>query len=175
MDGSDNPAVLTDRRRVLAGGLAALGGATGLAVATARPAEALTTRTLRLTADQVVGQVAGRQLDESAQVGDRLIMSGRLINSQGVGTGRYNAVATLLALVSPFDRPAVATMEQHTLVLPGGTLLGSGTADADGAGLFAILGGTGTYSGYGGSYRVRQSPSGLGGNGTASFVLTLIG
>lgn len=166
---------VTDRRRVLATGLAVLGGAAGLSLAGGGQAAAAGTRVVRLTADQVTGQIAGRQLDEAAAIGDTIITSGRLINSQGIGTGRYSSVATLLAIGTRFDRPAVATMQQHVLVLPGGTLIGSGTANADGAGVFAILGGTGSYNGFRGSYTTVQSVAGLGGNGTARFVLTLIG
>jgi hypothetical protein len=165
--------VLSDRRDVLKSGLAVLGGAAGISLLSGEsPAQAAAT--MSVTADHVLGQVVGRQLDESAQIGDTVITTGRLINSRGVGTGHFYAVGTLLALPSAYDRPVVTKLEQHALQLPAGGIYGSGTTDADGAGLFAVTGGTGRYAASRGSYRFTQSVEGLGGNGTATFVLTLI-
>jgi hypothetical protein len=164
----------TGRRDVLKSGLVALGGAAGLsALLGEEPAEAAVT--LRLTADQVIGQVAGRQLDEVPQLGDTVITVGRLVNSAGVGTGRFYSVGTLLAVPTRFDRPPVTKLEHHSLQLPTGTIVGTGTTSADGVGTFAIVGGTARYAGARGSYRCTQSVDGLGGLGTASFVLTLLG
>jgi hypothetical protein len=170
----DEEHAVSDRRDVLRSGLVVLGGAVGLSSLLGTPtAEAATTQ--RISADQVTGQVVGRQLDEAAQVGDTIVTNGRLINSLGVGTGRLYAVGTLMALADRFERPVVTTMEQHSLQLPQGSLFGTGTVNAEGIGRFAIVGGTGSYAGRRGSYTYTASVAGLGGDGTASFVLTLLG
>jgi hypothetical protein len=68
------------------------------------------------------------------------------------------------------------SLEQHTFVFPDGTLFASGltTSGRDSEGQFAITGGTGRYLGARGSYTARQSHVDFGGNGTATFTLTLI-
>jgi hypothetical protein len=48
-----------------------------------------------------------------------------------------------------------------------------GTSQGD-EGTFAIVGGTGRYSGARGSYTARQSPIGRGGDGTAELIVTII-
>jgi hypothetical protein len=165
---------VSDRRGVLKSGLILLGGAAGVsALMGETPAQASTT--LRVSADQVVGQLVGRQLDETPEVGDTIVTSGRLVNARGVGTGHYYSVGTLMALASTFDRPVVARMAQQSLQLPTGSLFGTGTSSADGVGRYAVTGGTGRYAGARGSYTCTESAAGLGGDGTASFVLTLLG
>jgi hypothetical protein len=68
------------------------------------------------------------------------------------------------------------SLEQHTFILPEGNLYGSGmaTSGTESEGHFAIIGGTGKYLGAQGSYVARQSHVDFGGNGTATFTLTLI-
>jgi hypothetical protein len=68
------------------------------------------------------------------------------------------------------------SLELHTFVFPDGTIVGSGIASAatDSEGQFAIIGGTGRYLGARGSYVARQSYADFGGDGTATFTLTLI-
>lgn len=68
------------------------------------------------------------------------------------------------------------SLEHHTFILPEGTIFGTGvsTAGTEGEGQFAILGGTGRYHGARGSYTARQSHVDFGGNGAATFTLTLI-
>jgi hypothetical protein len=60
-------------------------------------------------------------------------------------------------------------MEQHVFTLPDGTLVGAGTADLEGRGTFAVIGGSGTYADCHGSYTCDQRRSDLGGDGTAHF------
>jgi hypothetical protein len=60
----------------------------------------------------------------------------------------------------------------HTFDLEDGTILGIGANRLDDAD-FAIVGGTGRYAGATGTYRARQFPRELGGDGTAEFTLTL--
>lgn len=68
------------------------------------------------------------------------------------------------------------SLELHTFVFPEGTIVGSGTATAGSPseGTFAITGGTGRYLGARGSYVARQNHVDFGGDGTATFTLTLI-
>lgn len=68
------------------------------------------------------------------------------------------------------------TIEQHTFVLPEGNIFGSGVATSglESEGQFAITGGTGRYLGVRGSYVARQSYLDFGGNGIATFTVTLI-
>lgn len=61
----------------------------------------------------------------------------------------------------------------HSFELGLGTILGMGSGGLD-DGVFAVVGGTGRYAGARGSYTARQSPSNLGGDGTAEFVLDLV-
>jgi hypothetical protein len=68
------------------------------------------------------------------------------------------------------------SFEHHTFVLPDGSLFGSGvsTSGTESEGEFAIVGGTGRFLGARGSYTARQSYVDFGGNGTATFTLTLV-
>jgi hypothetical protein len=68
------------------------------------------------------------------------------------------------------------SLEQHTFILPEGTLFGTGVSvsDMDGEGQFAVVGGTGRYHGARGSYVARQSHVDFGGNGAATFTFTLV-
>lgn len=68
------------------------------------------------------------------------------------------------------------SLEQHTFILPEGTLFGTGVSlsGMDGEGQFAIIGGTGCYQGVRGSYVARQSHVDFGGTGSATFTFTLI-
>ena len=68
------------------------------------------------------------------------------------------------------------SLEQHTFILPEGTIFGTGVSASgmDGEGQFAIIGGTGRYQGVRGSYVARQSHVDFGGDGSATFTFTLI-
>jgi hypothetical protein len=71
----------------------------------------------------------------------------------------------------------VATLEQHTFILDGGTIVGSGagTQSLEVGDTFAVVGGTGHYAGARGTYVARQRPLQFGGDGTAEFTITLLG
>ena len=66
-----------------------------------------------------------------------------------------------------------AGLELHTFDLDDGTILGIGPAGIHDK-PFAIVGGTGRYTGASGTYVAKQSPRELGGDGTAEFTLTLV-
>ena len=86
--------------------------------------------------------------------------------------------ATYYRLSNPGKVPVSepGSLELHTFVLTDGTIIGSGTANAaiDSEGHFAIIGGTGRFLGVKGSYTAKQSYRELGGNGIATFTLTLL-
>jgi hypothetical protein len=109
--------------------------------------------------------------------GQRSLVYGELLdapaNAGGSKVGELYATCTCVS--SPFGTgPLSATsLEQHTLTLLDGTLTGMGTSQGD-DGSFAIVGGTGRYTGARGSYTARQSPTERGGDGSADIVVTLI-
>ncbi len=65
-----------------------------------------------------------------------------------------------------------AQQETHTFRLAEGAILGMGTNTAGSEAVYAIVGGTGLYSGVTGSYIGKQSPLDTGGDGTAEFTFT---
>jgi hypothetical protein len=65
-----------------------------------------------------------------------------------------------------------AAFQLHTFDLADGTILGIGGSTLD-EGSYAIVGGTGRYSGATGTYTALQFPRELGGDGTAEFTLNL--
>jgi hypothetical protein len=64
------------------------------------------------------------------------------------------------------------TVEVHTLNLATGSIVGIGSGSGAKR-TYAIVGGTGAYTGARGSYLAEQDIYGFGGNGTAKFSLTL--
>ena len=104
--------------------------------------------------------------------GERMTVAAELTDGAGdvVGhlSGEYVALGTAGA------RPAAA-LETHTFAFADGTLVGSGTTSRDlsEADTFAIVGGTGRYTGARGTYTARQRPVELGGDGTAEYEITL--
>ncbi|MGH9224636.1 MAG: hypothetical protein ACRD2W_12860 [Acidimicrobiales bacterium] len=109
--------------------------------------------------------------------GHRLLGRGELVEEPG-GKPIGEFFATTFGVDSPgrAGPGGVATLEFHTFNLPGGTIVGTGTAQAslDAEDVFAIVGGTGQYVGARGSYVARQQPQEFGGDGTAHFTITLI-
>jgi Allene oxide cyclase barrel like domain len=94
------------------------------------------------------------------------------IDSAGAKVGEFYATCTCVN--APFGAGpfAAAFVEHHTLNLSDGTLTGMGTSQGEES-TFAIVGGTGRYSGARGSYVARQLPVELGGDGTAELVVTI--
>jgi hypothetical protein len=89
---------------------------------------------------------------------------GTLVDKRGKELGLFRA-ASLSTLAG--------ALELHTFDLSDGTILGIGPAGIHDK-PFAIVGGTGRYTGASGTYVARQSPRELGGDGTAEFTMTLV-
>ena len=106
--------------------------------------------------------------------GDSYSVYGELLASPaGDKCGEFYAAC--LAIDSPFQvtGDGLGTLEIHTLVLAEGSIVAMGA----GGGVersFAIVGGTGKYTGARGSYTANQDTYGLGGRGTAAFKLKLL-
>jgi len=105
--------------------------------------------------------------------GDRYSVYGELVTSSGDKVGEFFSQST--AVDSPFQitGEGVGSFEIHTLSLPGGTIVGTGVGGGRER-TYAIVGGTGAYAGARGSYLARQDTYGLGGDGKAEFLLTLL-
>ena len=107
-----------------------------------------------------------------------MMARGELVDGSPKGPKIGHFFATYYRLSNPGKVPVSepGSLELHTFVLPEGTIIGSGTANAalESEGHFAIIGGTGRYQGAKGSYIARQSYRELGGNGKATFTLTLL-
>ncbi len=103
--------------------------------------------------------------------GDRISVRGDLIDeSQGERIGDFFAAG--FAIGAGLHPAQVERLELHTFKLPGGTIIGSGTAGQL-EGVFAILGGTGRYASARGTYVARQRHLDLGGDGSAEFLFKL--
>lgn len=98
-------------------------------------------------------------------------MHGDLLDAKGRLVGSFLG-SRLAAPLRPGALDAGASVEMHTFTLEHGTILGMGSA-LPGAGVFAVVGGSGRYAGLRGSYTARQGIPELGGDGTATFDLTL--
>jgi hypothetical protein len=96
------------------------------------------------------------------------VLSGELVDAEGTSLGRFLGISTAFDATSP----GTSAVESHTFQLADGTLHGTGTAEAGGESVFAIVGGTGRYHGARGSYVARQMPVELGGDGSAAFTMT---
>jgi hypothetical protein len=103
--------------------------------------------------------------------GEPATLSGALYGADGERVGAFRGLSHFVdrALVSGAED---ACVEQHTFELADGTIVGMGVCTW-GASSFAVVGGTGAYSGVRGTYTAVQSPVELGGDGSAEFVFRL--
>lgn len=105
--------------------------------------------------------------------GDRFGVYGELYEPSGDKAGEF--FSSSVGVDSPFQitGEGVGTFEIHTLSLAGGTIVGVGIGGGTERS-YAIVGGTGKYAGARGSYLARQDTYGLGGDGKAELLLTLL-
>lgn len=162
------------RRTILKRGLVLAAGAFGVTAAgkEARAASTTVPDQLRLHGVNWRLAVPDRQPGEMLRLGDHGAVYGDLLDRpKGRTFGQF--FGSRLAIQStPGHARADASIEVHTFVLPGGSIIGMGTAVL-GEALFAIVGGSGVYTGVKGSYTATQRLREHGGNGTADFVLNL--
>ncbi|MHB8647997.1 MAG: dirigent protein [Thermomicrobiales bacterium] len=169
------------RRSILKSGALVLAGAMGLGgvstggVAEAVPADGGGTTTLILFGRQWQMYAADRRPGVVPVKGDRVAIYGEFTDVAG-GQKVGEFYASSFCVDSPFGATpySAANVEMHTLNLEGGTIIGMGSASA-GENEYAIVGGTGRFLGARGSYTARQRPWELGGDGTAEFVIKLMG
>ena len=164
------------RRGLIGRGIVGLAAAIGLgagagvtAARTSGDSEA-SPRTLRLDGRGWTLTTPGRRIGERVQPGDRSTIHGQLLDGDRV-VGKFFG-SRLAAPSQSGGLDADASLELHTFTLEGGTILGMGSSLPE-AGVFAIVGGSGTYANARGSYTAEQQSYELGGNGSASFVLSL--
>ena len=169
------------RRTVLRSGLLALGGLAGLMGVAGLAGRAKSGPVVAPAANSTltVYGTGWRLAAPGLRRGD-LPRRGDIVSVTGVlRTGpAAEPVGDFFATVMHLDGTAghgpyaFAQQETHTFRLSGGTILGMGTNTIDGESVFAIVGGTGRFSGVTGSYVGRQSPLDVGGDGTAEFTFT---
>lgn len=172
------------RRSVLRGGLlaAAAAGLAGLVGLNGRLKEGMSAVSQGATTSRFTLYGTGWRLSapdlrrgDLPKRGDLVSIAGRLASEiGGQPVGDFNASVLHLDASAGHGPYASAQQETHTFHLPGGTLVGLGTTVAGQEGAFAIVGGTGRYTGVTGSYIGTQSPLDVGGDGTAEFTFTLI-
>jgi hypothetical protein len=174
----------TTRRTVLRKGFLALAGVCGLRAAGSAvavpPAEAgagPTATSLTLYGRRWRSYAQGKRAGELPARGDRLVASGDLHASPGGDkVGEFHAAVFSLAAPGEVGPAGAGSLELHTIVLPEGSIIGTGTAspDPERDDTFAVLGGTGRFAGARGSYVARQRYRELGGDGTAELTLHLL-
>jgi hypothetical protein len=176
--------VATNRRDALKEGFVLVGAALGIGAASktlAEPKESLEAK----QATQMVFHV--RRLRISSQdlrrgelppAGVRMLARADIVSdpSSDLKVGDFFASYYRINAPGKVADHEPGSLEQHTFVFPEGYIFGSGVATSgrDSEGQFAITGGTGRFLGARGSYIARQSHVDFGGNGTATFTLTLI-
>lgn len=164
------------RRSLLGRGLVGLAAAVGIGAGAGVTASRTSDRnesgprTIRLDGRGWTLTTPGRRLGERVQPGDRSTVHGRLLDGERV-VGSFIG-SRLAAPSASGGLEADASLELHTFTLEGGTILGMGSA-LPGASVFSIVGGSGAYANARGSYTAEQSAYELGGDGSATFVLTL--
>ncbi len=119
-----------------------------------------------------------RKRGEALAGGDQIATYGELLSgAHGTKVGEFYASGLHLRAPlgpTPF---AAANVEVHTFNLLEGTIVGMGTTGAalGQENIYAVVGGTGRYTGARGSYTARQYHQERGGDGTAEFTITLTG
>lgn len=172
----------TNRRDALRRGFALIGAAIGIGAASkglpATPGEARPGKQVVLKARRLRISSQDLRRGELPQAGIRMIARAEIVSGSSANEKMGDFFATYNRINTPgkVANHEPGSLEQHTFILPEGNLYGSGmaTSGTESEGHFAIIGGTGKYLGAQGSYVARQSHVDFGGNGTATFTLTLI-
>jgi len=177
--------VATNRRDAVKRALALLGVAAGIGAASKAAAFAQDDPPEIKQGQQVVLHARRLRISsqdfrrgEIPQSGIRMLAKAEIVvdasNSRKVGDFFASYYRINTAGKVAHDEPG--SLEHHTFILPEGNIFGSGVATSgrDSDGQFAIIGGTGRYVGARGSYTARQSHVDFGGDGTATFSLTLL-
>ena len=151
------------RRTALKSGLGAV-GAIGLASSSAAPAFA-STRSARdpivLRMERTSGGVAGRRRSERRLRGDSSHVEARLLDARGRDAGSFAAAGSVIGDTRRHSRSAVHSLCTHVFVLTEGQIIGAGAGHSDRLhGTYAVIGGTGRYSGARGSYTIARGCSG---------------
>jgi len=157
------------------GGLAGIVGMAGLAerVRSSSQVSADPGTTLTVYGTEWRLSAPGLRRGDVPQRGDLVSITGALrTGSSAEPVGDFLGSSLHLTGTAGHGPYSSAQQETQTFRLPGGTILGMGTNPAGGESVYAIVGGTGRYSGVTGSYIGRQSPLDTGGDGTAEFTFT---
>jgi hypothetical protein len=174
------------RRGALRSGIALIAGAAGLevvsrarvdAAAPAQPATGpapVTTMVLQARGLRVVP--AGGRMGAPAEPGQPITLHADLVDASGAHAGSLTGVSHCTSAPLSSDDSPVGAVEMHTMTLRDGTIVGIGTSPAVGTGsaAFAVVGGTGRYTGARGSYLAEQQTDAAGGHGFARYTVTLV-
>ncbi|HEV7687372.1 MAG TPA: hypothetical protein VGQ80_12420 [Acidimicrobiia bacterium] len=149
----------------------------GAAPAPSDPSAGATAVSLTFYGHQWRSYAQGKRAGETPVKGDRLVASGDLHAApDGDKVGEFHAALFSLGAPGQVGPSGAGSLELHTFVLPDGSIIGTGTAtpDPDRDDAFAIIGGTGRYTGARGSYVACQRYRELGGDGTAELALHFV-
>jgi hypothetical protein len=177
--------VATNRRDALKRAFTLLGAAVGIGAASkaltaaqAGPSESKQGKQLVLHARRLRISSQDLRRGELPQAGLRMLAKAEIVSNPSTDRKVGDFFASYYRINTPGKVAGhePGSLEHHTFVLPEGNIFGSGvaTSGTDSQGQFAIIGGTGRYLGARGSYVAQQSYADFGGNGTATFTLTLI-
>jgi len=170
----------TSRRVAIRRGLLTAAGLFGLKAAgplSTIPAAHAAAGTLTLYGRNWFSYGQGKRAGELPAQGDRVVGSGDLHAApDGEKIGEFHAAVFHLGAPGHVGPGGAGSLELHTFRLPGGSIIGAGTAtpDAEGDDAFAIIGGTGRFAGARGTYVARQRYRELGGDGTAELTMQFV-
>lgn len=121
---------------------------------------------------------ADRVRGELPRNGDRLSMHGILLDAvDGQETGQFYSACFCPETPGRSGSFAGISLEMHTFTLAEGTIMGIGLGGplSSKANRFAIVGGTGRFTGIRGDYTAMQDPFELAGSGRAEFKFSFLG